>query len=385
MSIRSLRTPILPLFLLVIFLAFAALSACGNGDATFCSGPMCNPGPAPAFLYAMTGSGQILTMTIDQQTGGLGAPASVAGPAASVGMAAAGFQFLYVSDFQNEKINAYAINQTNGLLTPVAGSPFSTGFSVPAGLATNHDGTFLYAGDALQTEGFSINSISGAPTAIPGSPFLSSSNQQVVVSPNGKFLFGTALEAPGGVSAFTVSAATGALTEIPGSPFPIPGQIVAISQPFGIAVDPAGKFVYAAVQNTNQVVGYSVDQITGVLTPVPGSPFATGAIPSFVVVANQYVYVMNTSDQTISGYTFDNASGTLTQVSGSPFAATGATGGLAVNSTGSRLYAAAPGANGILGFAIGAGGSLTALPGSPFPTTGPAVLLTIVQMPTQGG
>jgi len=36
------------------------------------------------------------------------------------------------------------------------------------------------------------------------------------------------------------------------------------------------QFAYTASPNTGNVVGYRIDSATGALTPVPGSPFATG-------------------------------------------------------------------------------------------------------------
>jgi len=141
MSIRSFRTRALSSLLILVSLAFSLLSACGKGNASFCTSPPCQIGPRPAFLYATTDTGQVLTLAIDQQSGGLGTPVSVSGPTVSLGIAASGFGFLYVSDFQNAQLNAYSINSTNGTLSPLSGSPFSTGsFSLPVGLAASRDG-----------------------------------------------------------------------------------------------------------------------------------------------------------------------------------------------------------------------------------------------------
>ena len=356
------------------------LAGCGSGKAIFCTGT-CIIQTGAEFVFATTNNGEVATLKVDTQTGSLGAPSMVSGPQMSLGMAAAGFQHLYASDFGSAAIYGYSIDSTTGALTAVTGSPFSTGqFSVPAGLAATPNGSFLYTADALQIDGYTIGS-TGALSPISGSPFSSDGSVQAFVSSAG-FLYAAEDDPPGGVLAFSIGS-TGTLTPIPGSPFLVPGQTVLNSHPFGVVADFLGKFVFLSLNQTNQIAVFSVDQSTGILTSVPGSPFDAGALPSFLIRTGNYLYAMNSGDQTISAYSVDPTSGVLTPVSGSPFTA-GATGGMAINPEGTRLYAAAPAAGAIVGFTINSDGSLTPLDGSPFAITGP-VLLTYVQMPSTGG
>lgn len=368
-------------FILVVLLT---LVGCGTSSPKVCnlSGSCC-PGdaacpiqPGPQFLYATSSSGQVLSFEVDNSTGGLSSPASIPGPAMTLGLAASGFQFLYVTDSLSAEIDGYSINPTSGTLSALAGSPFSTGpLSFPVGLAASSL-SILYVTDAGRIDAYNVTT--GMPSALASSPFSSGNGFAVVLSPSGKFLFETNIDPPGGVFAFTVDG-TGALTEVQDSPFPIPGQTVANSRPLGMVTDPSGNFVFVALNATNQVAAFSVDQTTGALTPVPSSPFATGLSPTTLVVANTFLYAMNSGDQTISAYTINSANGVLAPVNGSPFLA-GATAGMATDSRFLRLYAAAPGINSIVAFTIGADGSLAPLGGSPFPATG-AGLLTMVQMP----
>jgi len=46
------------------------------------------------------------------------------------------------------------------------------------------------------------------------------------------------------------------------------------SIPQRIAVDPTGKFVYLAINGSNNVSAYAIDPSTGALSAVSGSPFA---------------------------------------------------------------------------------------------------------------
>jgi 6-phosphogluconolactonase len=365
------------------------LAGCGTNSPKVCnlSGNCCPPGtacvihPGAEFLYATSSAGQVLGFAVDHSTGALSTPTSISGPTASLGMAASGFQFLYVSDIQNQEFSGYSINPTSGALSALIGSPFSTGtFSAPGGLVGTPTGEFLYLTDAGGVDAYNV--ATGVPSAIGGSPFPSGSGVAVAVPLSGKFLFETDIDPPGGIRAFTIDAITGALAAVPGSPFAFPGQTVANSLSFGIATDPFGNFVYANLNATNQVAAFSVDQTTGALSPVPGSPFAAGLLPTTLVVANTFLYAMNSGDQTISAYSINPTSGVLTPVNGSPFAA-GASAGMVTDSLFQHLYAASP-SRGIVAFTIGADGSLSPLAGSPFPANG-AALLTIVQMPGTGG
>jgi 6-phosphogluconolactonase (cycloisomerase 2 family) len=69
---------------------------------------------------------------------------------------------------------------------------------------------------------------------------------------------------------------------------------------------------------------FSIDNSTGVLTPLSGTPVATGLYPGgpYLHPTGKFLYVTNGGDGTISGYTINSTSGALTLISGSPFAAT---------------------------------------------------------------
>ena len=81
----------------------------------------------------------------------------------------------------------------------------------------------------------------------------------------------------GNVSAYAIDASTGALTKVKGSPFS------AGPQPWGIAVDPTGKFAYVtnvtmcSPSATGSVSAYAINASSGALTQVKGSPFNRGA------------------------------------------------------------------------------------------------------------
>jgi len=259
----------------------------------------------------------------------------------AIGMVAVNSQFIYVSTGIGPdpvgSIVGFSLNPTTGAPTLIPGSPFVVGSPSNTnirGMATAPNSHLLYVSDAGGIDGFTVDSTTGVPTPLPRSPFASGTNLQLVVDPSGKFLFASDDDNPGGVLAFTIGT-NGALTPVQGSPFAIPGQTGAASQPMGIVDN--GSFVYVALSGTNQVAAFSIDTSTGALTSVAGSPFAAGNGPFLLTFANKFLYANNTNDGTISGYSINSTTGALAPVPGSPFNFYGET--LANDASGRYLYA----------------------------------------------
>ena len=85
-----------------------------------------------------------------------------------------------------------------------------------------------------------------------------------------------------------------------------------------MAISTDGNFLYTALSNTNLVAVLGINRITGVITPVAGSPFPAGAsIPEQKVLSpsGKYLYVGNASVSSISAFSISN-SGTLSMVQG---------------------------------------------------------------------
>ncbi len=137
--------------------------------------------------------------------------------------------------------------------------------------------------------------------------------------------------------------------------------------PTAMAMDSNNKFMFTANQGSNNISVFAVDSGTGLLTEVTGSPFATAAGPSGIVVVGSVVFVANSGAGVISGYMFDNTTGNLTQVTGSPFAAGTSPAALDADAGGKYLFAADSAANNVLAFSItGTSGQLSPISGSPF-------------------
>ncbi len=150
--------------------------------------------------------------------------------------------------------------------------------------------------------------------------------------------------------------------------------------PMGLALDPAGKFLLVANQGSNDISVFSVGS-NAALTPVAGSPFATGTLPTpqapstaapvgITVSSNNFVYVANQGQNSVSAYALNTSSGVLTPIPGSPFvlSVTAPTAALAMETANSVsvLFIGNQGSNNVSAFLINTDGTLTSVSGSPF-------------------
>jgi 6-phosphogluconolactonase (cycloisomerase 2 family) len=199
-------------------------------------------------------------------------------------------------------VAVYEINQTNGALTQVQGSPFPVptyaGCSSfcrpqPSDLQVDVTGTFLYAAQAAQDAiaAFRIEPTTGTLTDLPGSPYPDGSFNtdstpkdptRLSINPNGKFIY-TADDEGESISVWAVNKSTGVPTFRaslqPCTDPNVPGVLV----PLTVPVDPSGSFVYTEGHQTNGcnippeskgvMAGFSIDQGSGFLFSVPGNPF----------------------------------------------------------------------------------------------------------------
>lgn len=154
---------------------------------------------------------------------------------------------------------------------------------------------------------YTIDPVSGALTAIAGSPFPGGPEpSSVTVDPSGQFAY-VANQTTKTTAEFTIDPLTGALTSI-GFTSPITGASR------GVVADPSGRFAYVTDAFNNNVAAYSIDSTSGVLTAIPGSPFPTGTAPFSVAVdiSGKFVYVTNQLSGDVSTYTLNLTTGALT-------------------------------------------------------------------------
>ena len=279
-------------------------------------------------------------------------------------------ELAFVADQSANTVSAYSIRQGGGL-SPLAGSPFKAGAS-PNSVAVVPSGRFVYVANVIPggITAFSVSEY-GKLTPISGSPFSAPTGTAfVIVDPSGRFLYalncGSLCSASGSgdISGFNIDQRTGALSPMVGSPF------TAGKSPYSLAIDPTGHFAYVANLGSGDVYSYAIDSQTGALTAV-GLPVTSGegAISVAVDPWGQLVYVANTGSNDVSAFVI-NFDGSLTAVIGSPFAAGALVSGITIARSG-RFALVSAGA-GVYVYGIDNAGALHLLTGSPVAAgTGP--------------
>ena len=233
---------------------------------------------------------------------------------------------------------------------------------------------FLYATSNANVLVFGVDTSTGALTLEPNGPS-APGGFGIAATPSASFLY-SSNDTAGGVAGFSISQ-TGALSAVDGSPFLLPNDppYSNLNNVDSLAMHPSGQFLYAPDPPANEVVAFGVDSSTGVLTPIPGSPFPAGTQPEQVVVApsGQFLYVSDDDTSAsaggIWGFTINSSTGSLTTISGSPFPTLNGLNpdGLVIHPSGKFLYSAIPYGNSVEAFTIDpTSGTLTEMPGSPF-------------------
>jgi 6-phosphogluconolactonase len=224
-------------------------------------------------------------------------------------------------------IIGFTIDSTTGAITPISNTPFGTGASGPSAIAVSGNFVYVTQADDASILGFTINTSTGALTQLPGSFPTGNNPVAIAIDPlNGGFAYVTNANDKT-VSAYSINATTGALTAVPGGPFNVgsdPDSVavgIEVQADLDSVADPIDvhSFVYVANSGDNNVSGFSVDSSTGALTRLKGSPFAAGENPDSVTVdpSGHFAYVTNSGSDNVSEFTVD-ISGILTPVAGSP-------------------------------------------------------------------
>lgn len=218
--------------------------------------------------------------------------------------------FAYVANSYANSISAYAINTADGGLTPITGSPFSTGDTSPRSLATDPDGKFLYAlNSSKEVLVYSLDPASGSIDLIPESPFTTDNiPEKVVVDPTGDFV---AVGCRYFLNISPRDPASGALSDRQSFIFAEGEELKAVS--FG----PTGQYLYVAVSSgsTGGIYVYAKNP-DRTFTQITGSPFTTCPSPSSLAFGpnHQFLYVTSSGSTAMAFHSMesDGSLGTVT-------------------------------------------------------------------------
>lgn len=259
-------------------------------------------------------------------------------------------------------------------LTAISGATQTLPVAPNAIVVTPSNG-FLYVAASGVIYGYTINSSTGALTAIlnasGGQALANADIVSMVVSPDGQWLLGLdANQSLVTIDEFQIGT-TGLLGTEAGSQYALQSQASIVAE--SIAVSPAGNYIAASL-GTGGVVMFSLTTSTGAVAPVSELTASTTSSADQAVTFDStssmlYVAVSGTNGGV---YPFTiGTGGALTEVSGAPFSlGTGDTAAgpasILIDKSGKYLYVGNRSASSISGFSIGTGGVLTALAGSPF-------------------
>jgi 6-phosphogluconolactonase (cycloisomerase 2 family) len=190
--------------------------------------------------------------------------------------------------------------------------------------------------------------------------------------PGNAFIY-TANAGGNSISGFANNA-TGILTQVPGSPFASAGE------PFGLAATPDNKFLYVSSFQNAVVTGFSINPATGNLTTLACTPTATTGVQPLKIAINPAGTFLYTANQvgSVSGFSINTTTGCLTAVSTTVTDSVAR--GLTIERTGQFLYVVTSG-GGINLFSIATNGTLTRLVSGGF-DSGTATMLAVKASPT---
>jgi len=301
-------------------------------------------------------------------------------------IASTGNVFAAVPNLNDNTVSVYAVDSSTGAFTPVPGSPFSTG-TIPIWTAfspvVNGNLFAAVANEGANTVSvYQVDQTTGVFTPVPGSPFLAGSGPLSVdfspvidgnlfaavanqgdndvtvyqvntttgvfitvgsfsagngptnatfspITNNGQIFLAVANGMDNTVSIFSVNPASGNLIPVTGSPFAAPGQP---NNTFFSSIIAGNLWLGVPQTGINSVAVFNVNQTTGVITEIPGSPFPTGNLPlagdySFYE-GNLIAAISNFLSNDISIYNVDLATGVYTPATISPFPSGASTDGL---------------------------------------------------------
>jgi hypothetical protein len=286
-----------------------------SGGSVCGSGPN-NGGTVRDFLFFQQSGNILNTATFNGSTltTGVGSLVPSLGTGAGSDMVVVNKSFLYLA-WQPQggtgQVLAFSINRNNGSLSPLTGSPFSTGTSKADTIVADPQGRYIVVGNSANGDlsGFAVNATTGALTLTPNSP-LTNNNMlpaNLVVDGTGNYVYATE-GVSGDVFGFVVDQTTFDLTTMPSSPFFL-GETK-------VAAEPSGQFLLG-VDGSSNVDVISIETGTGILLGKVPYPATHGGDSILVHPSGNYVYVYSIGNP-MEGFSF--SAGVLTPLQGSPFA-----------------------------------------------------------------
>lgn len=293
-----------------------------------------------SFLYVgvLNSPGEVFAYAQHPTTGALlsvsGSPFSTGGDGTYGVAMSINNRFLFSANYTSQTVTTFAINPLNGRLSMVS-SPMTTDGAGPNNLFVHPSGQFLYITNntSSSVSAYSIGT-DGLLSAVSGSPFSSLPARRlngITGSSDGRFIFaaaGVTNNSFNGVAAYTVDTTTGALSLVSGTPFKNPADGSISNKGDGISIHPNGQWLYMGLFGQQKMAAWSIDQTTGALTPI-GTPVDNnspgysddGGSASIVSADGLFLYgtafsrVNESNSEKIITYSINPADGSLAKIS----------------------------------------------------------------------
>lgn len=276
-------------------------------------------------------------------------------PGIDGGMVIAQKKWLYMP-VSNLLILGFSIDGTSGTLTALPGSPFVNPTANAFSITSDPKGQFLFiTGDTTQqVSAFAINQTDGTLT-YTGTYAVGVNSWDATTDGQGRFLYVAEGVFPQSVAAFSIGTG-GALTAVAGSPFPAKLTFVRGEATGKFLLGVSGETGVNGTTIDDHVYVYGINQTTGAIAQVAGSPFASTFSPYNLVThpVDLFVYTFNESSSgaqdPMEGFEINSTTGELTEINGlSSFAPSFGM----FDQSGSYLFTHGVGEIGELGFSSG--------------------------------
>jgi len=226
-------------------------------------------------------------------------------------------------------VSMYTINPSTGALASIA-PPVPSNDENTDSVTVDPFGKFAYVAssgnvwaiDFGSVLTYTINPTTGALTSTTGGINATGINgtpeffNSVALDPSGKFAYaadGGAFPPTAGISGGSSSVSMYTINSTTGAMTSI-GMIAAGTGPDSVAVDPAGKFAYVTNFGSNDVSMYTRDATTGALASIGTIAAGTGPASVAVDPAGKFAYVTNFGSNDVSMYTIDATTGALISI-----------------------------------------------------------------------
>ncbi len=225
-----------------------------------------------------------------------------------------GGRFVYVLNRAKAEITTYRFEIESGQLRAVENSVVATG-KQPAQMTVDVNDWYLYVTNSGDNSliVYYLDQQTGLPKRAHKTPSIATGGHPsaVVLDSAARYAFVINAEDNNASVYSYMNSVTPLIFEShgAGSPFPL-GK-----KPVALAIDPTGRFAYAANAGDDTVSAFRIHHQTGALVELPGSPFAVDHQPQSVVAHpnGKWVYVINADSREVLSYRIEGELGALAE------------------------------------------------------------------------